>query len=381
MTNETTPTISRREVRDGIAQFADVLLDAEGVKYMRPVIGPLATAITVSDAEAVAYYATRGVQTALGAAGFETHMTHDALRQLVGAGKLQLIHDVVNGRENAAGVLKSLIDRLSTDGQFAAQATAHAPRRATQDITGADPRDAGQVSGPGAGQVPDPSVPRRREHHPLDGADHGRGVRRQTGESPVPQRHDASNVRDIGDHRAQNRNAGGASAPAKYDQKKVHGGKAALNFEADATQRLGDPTIRLETARRTSPQERTYDWKNKIAVQLTVYELQLCTALLLGMIDKVKFQNHGPEQDKWFEFEHQSDRFAGSVKVVVGKGKDLNIVSITHLDIGDVTAMFIRQCAAQLRLDHAAVPATLRRVAESYTRARDAASGSGRKTA
>ncbi len=45
-------------------------------------------------------------------------------------------------------------------------------------------------------------------------------------------------------------------------------------------------------------------------------------------------------------------------------------------DIGDVTAMFLRQCAEQMRIDQAAVPSTLRVVAQAYNARLAAKSGS-----
>ena len=55
-----------------------------------------------------------------------------------------------------------------------------------------------------------------------------------------------------------------------WAQCRIYGGKAALCVETDDT-RQNEPTLRLEAALATAPN--IFDWKQKIAIQLTADEL------------------------------------------------------------------------------------------------------------
>ena len=83
---------------------------------------------------------------------------------------------------------------------------------------------------------------------------------------------------------------------------RVYGGKAALCIETDET-RQGEPTLRIEAARATAPRE--YDWRQKLALQLTREELPVIAATVLGLLPRCAYNNHGPNQDKGLEIVHQ----------------------------------------------------------------------------
>lgn len=167
----------------------------------------------------------------------------------------------------------------------------------------------------------------------------------------------------------------------RREQKNIYGSKASVQFSASMTKATDKkpprPTIYMEAARMLNPQSRTYDWNNKIILQMTGHEMQIVTALLFGLVTNCKFANHGHpgETDKWFEFAHQEGNYAGTIKIAIGKGSDVLVCSMGAEDIGDVTAMFLRQCAEQMRLEQAAVPATLRVVANAYNSRNAAKSG------
>ncbi len=82
----------------------------------------------------------------------------------------------------------------------------------------------------------------------------------------------------------------------------IYGGKAALCVESDET-RQNEPTLRIEAARATAP--KTYDWKQKISIQLTADELPLVAATVLGLLPRCECKNHGPDHDKGLEIAHQ----------------------------------------------------------------------------
>ncbi|WP_299021327.1 hypothetical protein [uncultured Photobacterium sp.] len=102
---------------------------------------------------------------------------------------------------------------------------------------------------------------------------------------------------------------------------KVHGGKAALDVRPTEKVRKADEgvvdqhgkrneyhTIQLESAPKLQGQTRAFDWQRKVSIQLTQEELPLFIAVCLGLMQKVKFGNHGVGEDKgakYFSVENQ----------------------------------------------------------------------------
>ena len=82
----------------------------------------------------------------------------------------------------------------------------------------------------------------------------------------------------------------------------IYGGKAALCFEPADT-RGGDYTVSLDSATATQP--RSYDWSSKLRIQMTRNELPVVAGVLLGLIPKCEYKNHGPNNDKGFSLEDQ----------------------------------------------------------------------------
>lgn len=82
----------------------------------------------------------------------------------------------------------------------------------------------------------------------------------------------------------------------------IYGGKAALCFEPADT-RGGDYTVSLDSATATEP--RSYDWSSKLRIQMTRNELPVVAGVLLGLIPKCEYKNHGPNNDKGFSLEDQ----------------------------------------------------------------------------
>lgn len=117
----------------------------------------------------------------------------------------------------------------------------------------------------------------------------------------------------------------------------VYGGKAALSFEADMT-RNDAYTIALDAASTTGP--RTYDWKNKIRIQLTRAELPVVAAVLVGARAKCEFKNHGPENNKGFSMERQGEKVF--IKVF-GSNVPVKAVPVEAPDVFYVTTLVIRQ--------------------------------------
>lgn len=109
---------------------------------------------------------------------------------------------------------------------------------------------------------------------------------------------------------------------------KIHGKNAALGVTGDtklkdSEEHLVDEngqknefhTFRLEAAGANGNGNRTYDWSNKVIIQLTSDELPLFIGVCLGHFQAIKFSNHGVNSNgkKFFELEHQGGN--GFIKV------------------------------------------------------------------
>lgn len=85
---------------------------------------------------------------------------------------------------------------------------------------------------------------------------------------------------------------------------KVYGKTAALTVE-QALLRDGTATTVMIEAANKLPNSDAYDWRNKVAFQITIRELPEFFALLMGWIDATKFRFHGQENNKNLSAEHQ----------------------------------------------------------------------------
>lgn len=86
-------------------------------------------------------------------------------------------------------------------------------------------------------------------------------------------------------------------------------GNAALMIREDMTRSRNEPTITVEMAKSLSREQRTFNWRDKIIVQLTVKEMMHVLALLTGEINSFRFAGHGSGRDKGVEARAQDDSF------------------------------------------------------------------------
>lgn len=86
---------------------------------------------------------------------------------------------------------------------------------------------------------------------------------------------------------------------------KVYGKTAALTVEQALLRDGTATTIMIEAASKLANSD-AYDWRNKIAFQITLRELPEFFALLMGWIDATKFRFHGQENNKSLSAEHQA---------------------------------------------------------------------------
>lgn len=97
-----------------------------------------------------------------------------------------------------------------------------------------------------------------------------------------------------------------AQAPQYNLQHHVYGKNAALTFEANET-RGGIFTVNIDAAKADAP--RKYNWANKLIVQVTAQEMPVVCAVMVGLLARCEYRNHGPENDKGFSIERQQQNY------------------------------------------------------------------------
>lgn len=120
----------------------------------------------------------------------------------------------------------------------------------------------------------------------------------------------------------------------------VYGGKFAACFSEDTTQR-GIHTIRVEATEAVG--QRTYNWKNKVAIQLSQRELPLMLATLMLWTNKFEAKGHGQNNEKWMTLEAQQGKLYLSVQ---SKGTGARGVAIAPGDAYPITTMIVKQMLA-----------------------------------
>lgn len=123
-------------------------------------------------------------------------------------------------------------------------------------------------------------------------------------------------------------------------------------------------TIQIEVAKGVSA--RRYDWEHKIIFRLTLRELPLFAAVILGRCPFLVAGNHGPGNDKFLEMRDQPDK--GSVMLVLKQGRRVIGVPIAAEEIfalGSMAIMTLQRNAPHL--DAAAVMQMVQRAGEMYS--------------
>ncbi|MGJ9420644.1 hypothetical protein ACHAC9_23260 [Massilia sp. CMS3.1] len=154
-----------------------------------------------------------------------------------------------------------------------------------------------------------------------------------------------------------------AAADPPYYSFKIFSSAAALCIAEATTRAERKHTINIEGAVVLAGGARkTFDWQNKIVVQLTVQEAYQVLALLENKIWSLRFDGHGREHDKSVQIEFQDSHYyfrliqrgRPAVAVQVRAVDSLQIVSLlykqllrneSHLGIADIRAMIDRMVA------------------------------------
>ena len=150
-------------------------------------------------------------------------------------------------------------------------------------------------------------------------------------------------------------------ADPPYYSFKIFSSAAALCIAEATTRAERKHTINIEgaVALAGGGARKTFDWPNKIVVQLTVQEAYQVLALLENKIRSLRFDGHGREHDKSLQIEFQDSHYyfrliqrgRAAVAVQVRAVDSFQIVSLiykqllrneSHLQIGDIRAMVDR---------------------------------------
>jgi hypothetical protein len=126
----------------------------------------------------------------------------------------------------------------------------------------------------------------------------------------------------------------------RYKSFHVYGGRFAACFSEDTTQR-GIHTIRVEATEASG--QRSYNWKNKVAIQLSQRELPLMLATLMLWTSKFEAKGHGQNNEKWMTLEAQPGKLYLSVQ---SKGTGARGVAIAPGDAYPITTMIVKQMLA-----------------------------------
>ena len=161
-----------------------------------------------------------------------------------------------------------------------------------------------------------------------------------------------------------------AAADPPYYSFKIFSSAAALCIAEATTRAERKHTINIEgaVALAGGGARKTFDWPNKIVVQLTVQEAYQVLALLENKIRSVRFDGHGREHDKSLQIEFQDSHYffrliqrgRAAVAIPVRAVDSLQIVSLLykqflandpHLRIEDVRTM-VGRMASMLVTQH-----------------------------
>jgi len=138
--------------------------------------------------------------------------------------------------------------------------------------------------------------------------------------------------------------AAGVTEPEKnrsYLQVTAYGSKCAVQCEP-ATSQSGWFTVGFEAAKKasTNPNDRKYNWRQKLSLQLTQSELPYFIAFAYGLLPSIRFENHG-DVGKWIEIELQAQRYY--VKLGSNQKDSLHAIPVGFADLAMFGAIALRQ--------------------------------------
>lgn len=137
---------------------------------------------------------------------------------------------------------------------------------------------------------------------------------------------------------------GKSKAPPPYDNFHIYSSAAALCISEATVRSTGASTIQIEAANVLGGgQRRSFDWSNKITIQLSEQEMMLTLALFMGKIQAISIAGHGDQRDKFLRLERQPHAWFAEVGQ---RGRPLRSAPISAPDASRITALAFRQVIA-----------------------------------
>lgn len=158
--------------------------------------------------------------------------------------------------------------------------------------------------------------------------------------------------------------ASGQTEKPTIESSHIYGRQGAFCFTKNRTQTGSYPTISIDAARCIPNKEKSYDWKNKIAFQLTVGELPLVFGVFYGFLNEVKLIGHGKANNKSFSIVNQDKNYYLTMQM--GKESSVAIPAIAK-DTFKIMGFMLEQMKANFpSLDGREVIAMARRVCDIH---------------
>jgi hypothetical protein len=138
----------------------------------------------------------------------------------------------------------------------------------------------------------------------------------------------------------------------RFVSRAAYGAKAAFTMQmaksrpsSASEDAEGFYTVNIEAApaKAESGGNRSFDWQNKITLQLTRNEIVVVAAVFYGFMPSCTFSSHGPAKDKGFSMDRKD---GGIIARVNATGRSL-AVKLTPPDIFYMGAILTRQLLAQ----------------------------------
>lgn len=122
----------------------------------------------------------------------------------------------------------------------------------------------------------------------------------------------------------------------------AYGTKAAVQCEQSVTQ-FGWYTVSLESAPKANkdPEDKSFNWKAKITLQLTKSELPVFIAVAFGLLPSCRFDLHG-DSNKWVEVINQGANYYFKI----GGGGVLYTAPLTLQDMAMFGSLALAQYTA-----------------------------------
>lgn len=138
----------------------------------------------------------------------------------------------------------------------------------------------------------------------------------------------------------------------KYDQEEVFGSNIGMQFSnLPAKNPSEGNTVMLKIAKAKGQScKQGMNWQDAILFNLERWELRCLVAVLIKRGPIFRSAGHGPKNDKWFQIEQNTGKFAGTYRVTVGQKvngntNDIRAVNISN-DLGNVLELCYRALTA-----------------------------------